>query len=269
MKSVETGSWLDGAARDGEMRYRGTDDAVRTLPLEHAADLPLEDIVPFRTFPTHNQQRNMPGLYWFGKTEMHVPYESRLEMKVLKMLDFDPKALDVFAQPFELVFDPRKGGPTNAFRRHVPDFLVRRSVGTDLVVDVKPARRAEEPKTRRTFDLTRRAIREAGLDYEVANEPDPVLYANVEWLAAFRRRPTWFEALREVVVSGLPLEGGVPIGELVRETAEGCRSGFPEAVYRPVVYHLMWKQELRADLSELLSEATEVRLSHHVTGVAR
>ena len=201
----------------------------------------------------------MPGYYWCTTTKRHIPYESLLEMNVLVMLDFDPKVSNVFAQPFELVYPEDEESPKKKPLRHVPDFLVRRSTGRDRVIDVKPAHRVEKPKTQRVFDLTREACEEAGWGYEIRSEPEPAVFANVEWLSGFRRPPTILEKVKDSALgyAGDPL--GTPLGDLVRALAANCPKGYPEAFYRPVVYHLLWKHVLTADLSVPLMDTTIVR----------
>lgn len=248
-----------------QLRYRVSDETTSSVPMRDARRVPFEEVLPFRSFPAYRGQKNMPGLYWCATMGRHVPCESRLETKVLTTLDFDSRVSSICAQPFELVFG-RSGAAKKQPSRHVPDFFVRRSDGPDVVIDVKPARKAETLKQRRVFDLTKGACAEAGWDYKVAVEPDPVFLANLEWLCGFRRPPLKLGELAGRVLAGV-LAGldrspeGRPLGVLVRELASGCPEGLPEAVYRPVVFHLLWRHVLAVGLGDApLSDVSLLRL---------
>lgn len=246
------------------LRYKAADESLCSVSLREVRLVRFEEVLPFRGFPVYRGQENAPGLYWCATTRGHVPCESRLETAVLTTLDFDPYVTGVVGQPFELVFG-RSGEPRRAPLRHVPDFLVRRSDGPDVVVDVKPARRAETLRNRRVFDLTGRACAEAGWDYVVAGEPGPVFLANVEWLSGFRRAPAALGSLYGRVLAGVPAgrdrpAEGQPLGALVRGLAARCPEGLPEAVYRPVVFHLLWMHALATDLrGASLSDSSPIR----------
>ena len=246
---------------DRELQYKTADESVRSVSLQAASRVEFEEAVPFRKFPAHRKQKNMPGYYWCASSKRHIPYESLLEMNVLVMLDFDPAATNVFAQPFELIFPDSEGSSGSSKKkllRRVPDFLVRRSSGRDRVVDVKPAWRAEKSKIQRVFDLTREACEEAGWGYEIRSEPDPAVFANVEWLSGFRRTPTILDKARDSVLEYASDPLGTSLGNLVGALAADCPKGYPEALYRPIVYHLLWKRVLTADLSIPLSDTTTV-----------
>lgn len=67
--------------------------------------------------------------------------------------------------------------------RHTPDFFVRRTDGTALVVDVRPDERIE-PQDAVKFAVTAAACRSVGWDFARVGTPDAVLMANVRWLPA-------------------------------------------------------------------------------------
>lgn len=66
-----------------------------------------------RSIPSYRGQVGMPGLYWFAALDRLIPYESRLEMLNLMLLDFDVDCVDVLPQPMALRFqlDDGSGGP--------------------------------------------------------------------------------------------------------------------------------------------------------------
>lgn len=227
-------------------------DRRRECSMRDVASFPLSVFNPVRKPSSYKGQRSLPGRYFFSTTGEHVLYESRLEMKALVMLDFDPDVDGVVAQPFALVFtgDQFSG---NA-KLHVPDYLVRCGKLPQRLIDVKPAQQASRPQTKKIFDATRDACAVAGWNYEVVTEYDPVFLANVEWLSGFRRRPQVIEEAAPAIAEAVCGSVGRSFGNLVRL----LRPRMPETLVRPAVLHLLWTQALCADLSTPLSEDTVV-----------
>ena len=233
-----------------EILFRSRDGTTGSTTLEEAGSLLPEELDPYRVPPSYRKQRHMPGLYWFASSREHVIYESRLELKALIQYDFDSAVTRAVAQPFAFLF--AEGGKR---KLHVPDYLVERPGGPDLVVDVKPTRRAAEPKTKRVLEVTREMCGEVGWDYEVfTGEDEPVFVANVEWLSGFRRLPLMFNEVSRDVMS-VARDGGATIGKIVGESS-------PPALSRPVIYHMLWRQSLSADLSNTLSDESVIHTAN-------
>ena len=91
-----------------------------------------------------------------------------------------------------------------------------------------------------------------GWEYRLAGALDPVATANLRWLAGYRHPrygvPQPAAALRAAFAAPVPLMDG----------AEAA--GDPVAVL-PVLYHLLWRQELTADLSVPLHPSVPVVLA--------
>jgi hypothetical protein len=188
-----------------------------------------------RSFPSYQGQKNFTGLYYAATMYAHVAFESWAERDVAMMLDFDPAVVGFSSQPFWLTWtqgDER--------RRHPPDYFARLADGTGVVIDVR-ADDQIEPRGAEAFAATGRACREVGWGFRRTGGPDATLAANVRWLAGYRHsrcyRSDIAESLLRVFAEGQPLMGGA------RET------GDPVAVL-PVLYHLLWKHELVAELRE-------------------
>jgi hypothetical protein len=96
-----------------------------------------------------------------------VVYESRLELAVLLLADFDPSVYGIVSQPF-LLHAAVDGVP----RKHIPDYLLLTGSGP-VVVDVKPRRRLARPEVAQTFGWTRTLVEARGWRYEVRCEPPP------------------------------------------------------------------------------------------------
>lgn len=238
--------------RGMEIGFVDADGREHRMPLAAAADVPFEQVRPVRAFPTFKGQRNFPGWYYAATTQGHIAFESWLERDHLMCLDFDPDVHAIAAQPFWLFWATEHG----LRRSHAPDLLARRADGSALVVDSRPAERIR-PRDQRAFEATRQACSELGWDYRVWGQVDPVFMANMRWLAGYRHErcynATVADRLRSVFTDQeVPLiQGAVQAGEPLRTL--------------PVLFHLMWRRELVADLSLLLGEHTPVSVARGAT----
>jgi hypothetical protein len=196
--------------------------------------MPFERVPQARLFASFAGQKSFVGFRWSATTGAHVGYESWLERDHAMLLDFDPQVVGLAAQPFQLFWrDGRRQ------RRHTPDYFARLADGTGVVVDVRPDNRIE-PADAEAFAVTAQACAQVGWQFRRVGAPDPVLAANVRWLAGYRHprcgRPAVAERLLEVFAQPAPLFAGA---ELVG----------PRVVVLPVLYHLMWRHLLAADLA--------------------
>ncbi|GAA2657668.1 TnsA-like heteromeric transposase endonuclease subunit [Streptomyces lunalinharesii] len=225
----------------------------RLTAAEHAATVAFEDALPIRAIPSYAGQRHTPGHYWSASTDRLVGYESYLESKWMKLLDFDPQVAAFSAQPFTLESRDAEGT-----WRHTPDLFVRRGDGTALVLDVKDDAHLATPTVRRQARRTAAVCRTVGWEYAMAGEPDPLRWATVAWLAGYRRPLRAGAALVDAVLelAGQP----VAVGELV------SFQPVPELA-RAVVYHLMWHHRLTFDATRPLRDHTRVHRAD-VGGVA-
>jgi hypothetical protein len=227
-----------------ELGYVTSDGAQARVPLVDAWALRLEFAPPVRSFPSYKGQRHFPGRWWSATDTRHVGYESWLERDHLMLLDFDPQVAGIASQPFWLFWTTDEGKA----RSHAPDYFARSADGSGVVVDCRPAER-RKPRDMAVFETTRRACALVGWEYRLAGAPDPVLTANVRWLAGYRHPrhllPEVAERLRRIFADPLPLMVGAE------------EAGDPIAVL-PVLFHLLWRQELAADLSRALHHAVTV-----------
>jgi hypothetical protein len=199
---------------------------------------------PVREFRWTRGQRHLPGLWWSATTGSHVGYESWLERDHVMLLDFNPLVAAIAAQPFWLRWRDDAGWS----RRHAPDLFARMADGSGVVIDVRPDDRIEQ-KDAESFDATRNACELAGWGFRRAGVPDPVLVANVTWLARYRHprcgSPDLARFLLKVFAEPAPLMAGA------------AAAGDPMAVL-PALFHLMWQHALVADLAVRLTAETLV-----------
>jgi hypothetical protein len=199
---------------------------------------------PWRKFPWYLGQRNYSGVYWSVTERKMVGYESRLELAHLILADFNPAVKRIASQPFHLIFD---GGGRKV--RRTPDYLFLLENGA-RVVDAKPAEKLLNEKIRELLELTRVVVESAGIDYEVAVEPDEVFFANVRFLAGYRRDWLFEEGLLNEISCAAAEKDGITIGDLA---AAVCR---PKHAALPGIFHLMWRHRLGSDLTKVLSSSS-------------
>jgi hypothetical protein len=217
-----------------EVEYAGAGGACR-LPVAFCGGALFEDAVPARAFRWSRGQRHFPGWWWLATTARHVGYESWLERDHLMLLDFDPAVTAVSSQPFWLHWhDGRRS------RRHAPDFFARLADGTGVVIDVRADDRIG-PRDAEAFGVTARACEIAGWEFRRVGVIDPVLAANVRWLSRYRH-PRCAGA-REVA-EALRAAFADPAGLLA-----GAAGAGDSLAVLPVLFHLMWRRVLAADLS--------------------
>jgi hypothetical protein len=244
--AADGGDWVALAGPDDfGVAYAGPGGGEVSGRLGALGRTDLERCLPVRSFPSYKGQRNYPGWYWSATMGRRVGFESWVERDHLVALDFDPAVTAMVSQPFWLSW--RK--PAGKVRRHAPDFFARLGDGGALVVDSRPVGHADD-RDREAFAAARRACELLGWGYTVCGAMDPVVAANHRWLAGYRHPRCWdariAARLRAVFASGRALMDGA------------ASAGDPLATL-PVLFHLMWRRELMADLSLVLSDRTVVR----------
>jgi hypothetical protein len=229
------------------VEYLTEDGARHKVPLADVARVRLADASPARRIKARKGQRHLPGRWWSATDGRHVGYESWLERDQVMWLDCDRMVTGIASQPFRLWWAAEEGG----VRWHVPDYFAERGGGPALVVDCRPTDR-RGPRDLAAFAATRRACALTGWEYQLVGAPDPVGTANLRWLSGYRHPrygiPGVAGALRAAFAAPVPLMDG----------AEAA--GDPVTVL-PVLYHLLWRQELTADLSVPLHPAAPVALA--------
>jgi len=216
----------------------------REEPLAGCWNTAFEQVLPVRRFPSFKGQRNFPGWWWSCKTGRHVGHESWLERDHAMLLDFDEQVVAFSSQPFRLSWPDEAG-----WRSHVPDFFARLADGSGMVLDIRADDRIE-PSDAEAFAATRDACTEVGWSFRRVGVVDPVFLGNVRWLSRYRhprcgRRHEVADHLVEAFAEPAPLLEGAG------------RVGDPLGVL-PVLYHLIWRGVLRADLDSAVLSSSSV-----------
>ena len=165
--------------------------------------------------------------YWAATTGGHVGYESWLERDHVMLLDFDRAVIGLSSQPFRLSWD----GGGGVRRRHVPDFFARLADGSGVVVDVRADDRIGA-RDAAAFEVTARACGLVGWQFRRVGVVDPVLLANVRWLAGYRHPRNGQDCVAADLVAvfaepSMLLDGAERVGDRL--------------AVLPVLYHLLWR----------------------------
>ena len=229
------------------LEFVASDGSVQRGPLASTWQVKFETRAPMRVVRSLKGQRNFSGWWWSATTGGHVGFESWLEREHLMLLDRDPSVVGISSQPFWLHWT----GVGGTQRRHAPDYFARRRDGSGLVVDVRPDGRIG-PRDAEAFAITATACEQVGWGYRRVGAVDPMMAANVRWLAGYRHPRCYHgeraDALRCVFTSGRPFGDGV------------AEVGDPIGV-RPVAFHLLWAGALNVDLGRRLTDASVVTTS--------
>jgi hypothetical protein len=126
--------------------------------------------------------------------------------------------------------------------RHVPDFLLVHADKSVRVVNVKPADKLAEPRTAEALAWPGQLIEGHGWQYEIWSGADPVLLANLRFLARYRRPGLLPESLLEDVLAAV--RPGDTIGGVISRVSGARRPGEVKAA----VLRLLWQQRLATDL---------------------
>jgi hypothetical protein len=167
--------------REPSVSVRLRDATVSDRPLRQVTVGQVADAAPWRMTRSARGQAHYPGYYWSATASGHVIYESRLELARLLLADFDPDVTAIAAQPFLL-----RARISGRVRRHVPDFLLVHADQTVQVVNVKPAARMADPAVAQALAWPGELFEVRGWGHEVWTGADPVLLANVRFLAGYR-----------------------------------------------------------------------------------
>ena len=243
-----------GAADDFEAVFVTEAGVEQRVPWWRLPDVVDELGRAVRSSPSFRGRRGFPGWYWASTSGGLVGFESWVQRDHLVALDFDASVVGIVSQPFWLCWTAAGGKR----RRHAPDFLVRWAGGAVMVLDSRPAQLIGE-RDREAFAVTGGlAPRWAGV-MRCGIGSMGCWSANQRWLAGYRH-PRCFDehiAARLLEVFNRPralMDGAELVGD-------------PLGVL-PVLYHLLWRRWLVADLSVVLSHRTVVRVSPKVANLS-
>ena len=222
-----------------------TGGLIREAALESLVPYRPGELAPVRKPPAYKGARHLPGLFWMSQLNKLVCYESRLEMVILKRLDFVADLEDVLPQPCVLHFSHE--GKQHS---HIPDFLAWYTGRPPLLVNVKPRQYVDRERNRRAFATCESACEQTGWRYVTESEPDPTFLANLNWLAGYRRPPPDLPRYGPMLIDRL--EVPMTIERLLADVG-------PTALVRPVLFYLLWTHSLSFDPYELLSEESVIR----------
>ena len=232
------------------MSVRLRDATVSDRPLRQVTVGQVADAAPWRMTRSARGQAHYPGYYWSATASGHVIYESRLELARLLLADFDPDVTAIAAQPFLL-----RARISGRVRRHVPDFLLVHADQTVQVVNVKPAARMADPAVAQALAWPGELFEVRGWGHEVWTGADPVLLANVRFLAGYRRPGMPPDTVTAAVL------GEIRSGERIGRLLDRLEDGWPRPAARAAVLRLLWQRRVSTDLSRPLDAGSVLEVT--------
>ena len=195
------------------------------------------------------RNRHVPSPVYSMANGGFLTMESGLEHDLLRRVDRDQRMRRIVAQPFKLSWN----GPEPA--GHYPDLLTLCADGSTTVWDVR-ATEDQDDDFWTTVAVTRKACELVGWRCEVFSGLGDTERLNLLWLHGFRRRPTWNDQFEEQIIS---LAGHPPatLGSIMQSD-----DGSGELI--AVMWHLLWRGVLSADIETRWTTTTPVTLSPEV-----
>lgn len=218
-----------------EVGYVTEDGVDVRAGLSEVWSVEFERCLPVRRFRPHKGQRHLSGSWWSATTGGHVGYESWLERDFLMLLDHDPSVVGIVSQPLWLYWVDAEGRSVS----HAPDFFAGYADGSAELIDCRAVER-RRPSDVAKFEATAQACADLGWRYRLVGAVDLVLTANVRWLASYRHPRYRAEPVAAELLDAC--SGPFPL----MAAAESV--GDPIAVL-PVLFHLLWTQELTVELA--------------------
>lgn len=216
--------------------------------LQAAVQVRFEELEPVALFPVVPGRRWGPGWWWSATTGRHIAHGSQAMCTQLMLLDREAHVVGLAARPVRLIWrDPGSGRVLT----WVPQVFARYADGTALLADCPATTEPPGERAARAAAVLAVACEAVGFAYRRLVPPDPVLAANVRWLAGYRH-PRHRDA------------GGLEHAVLEAFTAPqplmaGAAAAGEALAALPVVYHALWSGRLTADLDRPLSEHTLIR----------
>jgi hypothetical protein len=236
---------LDGRSLAGvEAVFR---DVVGQIVQQRWADaalaVPFEDLAPVAGFPVVPGRRWGPGLWWSATTGRHVHNGSAAMRTQLMVLDRDPRVTGLAGRPVRLLWRTARG----EVRAWVPQLFARYTDGTALLADCPDHPDAGGPRAVAAAAAVSAACSHVGWTYRRLAPLDPVLEANLRWLAGYRHpRNQGPPALTATVLDAFAQPK--PMIEGVEATGAN-----PLAVL-PALFHALWTGRLHAPLDRPLQQ---------------
>ena len=206
----------------------------------------FEDLGPVSAFPVVPGKRWGPGWWWSATTGRHVAHGSAAMLVQVMLLDRDPQVTGLAGRPVRMVWREEGG----AVRSWVPQLFVRYADGTAALADCPARPGSGGPAAQRAAAAVGSACAQVGWAYLRPDPPDPVVGANVRWLAGYRHpRHRGTSELEAAVLEAF---------EWPRPLAEGVRAVGDPLVVLPVAFHALWSRRLDVALEEPLHEGVVV-----------
>ena len=174
-----------------------------------------------------------------------VQFESFQERVLELLFERDPSIKDYRSQPLTITF----ASQDTRDRRYTPDFLVRRRNDAIEIHEVTITERQDRMRGREREEEAEKIFQRKGWKYEVHTEqtlPQETEVANLLALLPFRLRRYEHEGIAEAIHEHLSRTTSDSLCRCSMDIAH--RLGLPESTVFGALCHLLWEEEICADL---------------------
>ncbi len=128
----------------------------------------------------------------------------------------------------------------------MPDLLLVHADQRAQVINVKPAARLADPAVAEALARPGEPFAARGWDHEIWSGADPVLLANVRFLAGYRRPGMPADAEGDAVLE--EIRPGDCLGRLL----DRLERAWPRPAAKAAVLRLLWQRRVSTDMSRLI-----------------
>jgi hypothetical protein len=192
--------------------------------------------------------RNLRGVFT-NKAGHTVQFESFQERILTILFERDRSVKDYRSQPLTITFTDQD----KRDRRYTPDFLVHRRNDAIEIHEVTITERQERERSREREQEAKKICKKKGWKYVVHTEhtlPQETEVANLLALLPYRLTKYAHEAIAEAIYEHLSRTTSDSLSGSMPSIAH--RLGLPESMVFGTFCHLLWTEEISADLRSLL-----------------
>ncbi|MAO56314.1 MAG: heteromeric transposase endonuclease subunit TnsA [Rhodospirillaceae bacterium] len=207
--------------------------------------------MPVREIPISS--RSLTGRHASGRGAGSIGYESSLERDFISLMLFDPQVTNIEEQPVRIDYRDSTGSQ----RHYTPDFLVQRTAGAAILIEVKPAKFVTADLDDK-FNAARTFARSRGWTFEVWTEREirtPRL-ENAKFLLPYRANAP-ADKICDRLLAALGETTSATITGLLEDT---CGNDDERAIALSALWHLLATGVVHARLEEVLKPDSEIRL---------
>lgn len=188
--------------------------------------------------------RSSAGSFYSIKNNRRIEFESQLEKKIFLMIEFDYNVESYVEQPIEIesIYNNKKV-------KYIPDVYVLYKDKSEIIGEVKYSQELEkcDPKLMNKLKTFEDYCSFHKYKFKIYTEKDvdDIYLKNISFIMLHRTEPYKYEIIRRQIIEVILEHGEKSIKYLIKLGNEN--------EILPVIWHLLYKRELKTDLRNELS----------------